>query len=69
MLRSPVDFGAPDGAPVGSVFVLVAPTIRAHLDMLARLARALGADLGAAVSARADDETIFAAARRSDRAT
>jgi len=36
-----VDFGAPDRQPVHTLFVLVSPTIRAHLRMLARIACAL----------------------------
>jgi PTS system nitrogen regulatory IIA component len=41
LLERPVDFGAPDGEPVHTLFVLVSPTIRAHLRMLARVACAL----------------------------
>jgi PTS system nitrogen regulatory IIA component len=40
-LRSPVAFGAPDGVPVSTVFFIVSPTVRKHLQMLAHLARAL----------------------------
>jgi PTS system nitrogen regulatory IIA component len=40
-LRAPIDFGAPDGKPVGTVFLIVSPTVRAHLQMLAHVARAL----------------------------
>lgn len=36
-LERPVDFGALDGKPVGTLFTLVSPSIRAHLHMLARL--------------------------------
>lgn len=38
LLDRPVDFGALDGKPVHTLFVLVSPTIRAHLRMLARIA-------------------------------
>lgn len=38
LLDRPVDFGASDGQPVHTLFVLVSPTIRAHLRMLARIA-------------------------------
>jgi PTS system nitrogen regulatory IIA component len=40
-LKQAVPFGAPDGIPVGTVIMIVSPTIRKHLQMLARLARAL----------------------------
>ena len=40
-LDRPVDFGAPDRQPVHTLFVLISPTIRAHLRMLARIACAL----------------------------
>jgi nitrogen PTS system EIIA component len=38
LLEQPVQFGAPDRQPVDTLFVLVSPTIRAHLRMLARIA-------------------------------
>lgn len=37
----PVDFGAADGKPVGALFLLLAPTVRTHLALLAELAAAL----------------------------
>src|SRR5579864_4306522 len=37
-LDPPVDFGATDRQPVHTLFVLVSPTIRSHLSMLARVA-------------------------------
>jgi PTS system nitrogen regulatory IIA component len=40
-LDQPIDFGALDHQPVHTLFVLVSPTIRAHLRMLARIACAL----------------------------
>jgi PTS system nitrogen regulatory IIA component len=40
-LEQPVAFGAPDGKPVTTIFMIVSPTVRAHLQLLARLARAL----------------------------
>jgi nitrogen PTS system EIIA component len=40
-LERPIDFGAVDRQPVHTLFVLVSPTIRAHLRMLARIACAL----------------------------
>jgi PTS system nitrogen regulatory IIA component len=40
-LDKPVDFGALDGEPVRVLFSLVCPTMRSHLQMLARLSHAL----------------------------
>jgi PTS system nitrogen regulatory IIA component len=64
-LRSAVAFGALDGEPVGTVFMLVTPTVKAHLHLLARLARALH-DPGfrAALERRAGLEELVAEAAR-----
>jgi PTS system nitrogen regulatory IIA component len=40
-LATPVPFGAADKVPVKCVLLIVSPTIRTHLQMLAHLARAL----------------------------
>lgn len=40
-LERPVDFGALDGRPVGTLFTLISPTVRAHLHLLSRLSFAL----------------------------
>src|SRR5262245_49767405 len=40
-LAAPVDFGALDGKPVRVLFSLICPTMRSHLQMLARLSYAL----------------------------
>jgi PTS system nitrogen regulatory IIA component len=40
-LENPVDFGALDGKPVFALFSVLAPTIAAHLQLLARIAFAL----------------------------
>jgi len=40
-LEHPVDFGAPDGRPVHTLFSIVSPNIRGHLELLAKLAAAL----------------------------
>jgi PTS system nitrogen regulatory IIA component len=40
-LKRAVDFGALDGRPVQVLFSLICPTIREHLQMLARLSYAL----------------------------
>ena len=37
-LETPVDFGALDGKPVDTLFVILSPTVRAHLHLLALLA-------------------------------
>jgi PTS system nitrogen regulatory IIA component len=36
-----VDFNAADGQPVGALFLLLSPSVRGHLQMLASVARAL----------------------------
>jgi PTS system nitrogen regulatory IIA component len=38
LLDRPIDFGAADRQDVDRLFVLISPTIRAHLRMLARIA-------------------------------
>ncbi|HWO56390.1 MAG TPA: PTS sugar transporter subunit IIA [bacterium] len=40
-LERPVDFGAIDGQPVYALFMLISPTVRAHLHLISRLAYAL----------------------------
>lgn len=67
-LRHPVDFGASDGKPVHTLFTMITPTIRVHLQFLARLAFALTTDFGRAVAARADDQAILAALRAAEQA-
>jgi len=37
-LETPVEFGALDGKPVDTLFVILTPTVRAHLHLLALLA-------------------------------
>ncbi|HLX61828.1 MAG TPA: PTS sugar transporter subunit IIA [Planctomycetota bacterium] len=37
-LEHPIDFQALDGQPVGTLFTLISPTVRAHLHLLSRLA-------------------------------
>lgn len=65
-LAAPMDFGAADGVPVTALFVLVSPTVRTHLQLLSRVARALGGELMAAVQRRAPDDELLAAARAAD---
>jgi PTS system nitrogen regulatory IIA component len=40
-LHTPLPFGARDGIPVHTIFMIVSPTVLAHLQLLARLAKAL----------------------------
>ena len=40
-LEEPLDFGALDGRPVHALFLLICPTVRAHLHLLSRLSFAL----------------------------
>ncbi len=68
-LNAPIDFGAADGVAVTALFVLVSPTVRAHLQLLARVARALSGGLKQPVQMRAFDEQILAAARACDAST
>jgi PTS system nitrogen regulatory IIA component len=65
-LRHPVEFGAADGQPVHTLFTLVTPTIRVHLQFLARLALALSGEFGRRVAAHAGDDAILAALRAAD---
>lgn len=61
-LERPVDFGAADGKPVRSLFLLLAPTVRMHLALLAELAAALHEPgFKDAVARRAPAEEILAA--------
>lgn len=68
-LSAPVDFGAADGIAMTTLFVLVSPTVRSHLQLLSRVARALTGDMKRAIDRRATDEEIFAAARAADAAS
>jgi PTS system nitrogen regulatory IIA component len=64
-LAAPVPFDAIDGKPVQTVFMLVSPTIRGHLQLLARLSAVL-LDPGFkdALQGRAARDVIVAEARR-----
>jgi len=68
-LDTPVPFAAIDGQPVHTIFALVSPTIRGHLQLLSRLSLAL-LDPGfkAAVLRRAGAEELIEEARRVDAA-
>ncbi|MFI5351289.1 MAG: PTS sugar transporter subunit IIA, partial [Elusimicrobiota bacterium] len=59
-LERPFDFGAADGKPVGALFLLLAPTVRTHLILLAELAAALHVPrFKDAVARHASAEEIF----------
>jgi PTS system nitrogen regulatory IIA component len=66
-LRSPIAFGSPDGKPVDTVILIVSPTVRTHLQLLAQLARALqDSAFRAALARRAPVEELVAQAVRLD---
>jgi PTS system nitrogen regulatory IIA component len=61
-LDQAVDFGALDGLPVRTLFVLISSTVRSHLRLLSRLAFALQDEsLKGLLAAQADREALFAA--------
>jgi PTS system nitrogen regulatory IIA component len=64
-LERPIDFGALDGHPVTALFILISPTVRAHLYLLSRLGFALrDPDFKNAVLHHASREQIDEALRR-----
>jgi PTS system nitrogen regulatory IIA component len=64
-LERAVDFGALDGQPVATLFSLICPTVRSHLQMLSRVSYALhDAGFRGAVMRRAPREEIVQEARR-----
>jgi PTS system nitrogen regulatory IIA component len=68
-LAQPVDFEALDGQPVHALFWLISPTVRAHLQLLARLSFALHDDGFKRVIARQGPrEEVWAEAQRVERA-
>ena len=67
LLGQQIDFGALDRRPVHSIFVLITPTIRAHLALLARLATVLQDDaVCAVIEARKPAEAILEAVERAE---
>ncbi len=68
-LDHPIDFNAIDGQPVGILFTLISPTVRAHLHLLSRLGFALG-DSGVkeAVRGRAPRDELLAEVERAEAA-
>src|SRR5439155_10760336 len=68
-LDRPVDFGALDGKPVQVLFSLICPTMRSHLQMLARLSHALhNAAFKEVVMRQAERDAILQEAGRIDAA-
>lgn len=68
-LKRAIPFGAPDGKPVRTVFMIVSPTVNAHLQIFARLAHALqDARFAEAIERRAGLEELAAEAERIDAA-
>jgi PTS system nitrogen regulatory IIA component len=66
-LERPVDFGALDGKPVQVLFSLICPTMRSHLQMLARLTHAIhDPRFRDVVYGHQPREVILAEARRID---
>lgn len=64
-LETPIEFGAPDGKPVDTMFTLITPTVRVHLHMLARLAMVLNEpSLRSLLRIRGKAEEIFREVRR-----
>ncbi len=68
-LKQEIPFGAPDGKPVRTVFMIVSPTVNAHLQIFARLAHALlDTRFAQAIERRADVEELELEAARIDAA-
>ena len=66
-LEHPIDFQAIDGRPVHTLFTIVSPTIKAHLNLLSKLSFGLRASNFADAVARIDArEQILQTARRLD---
>ena len=64
VLEHPVDFGAIDGQPVYALFMLISPTVRAHLHLISHLAYALrDSAFRAVIQRRGLREEILDAAR------
>ncbi len=66
-LQQPIAYASPDGQPVHTLFLVVSPTVRVHLQLLAKLSVALHDEqFRSAVARRADREQLVAAATRID---
>lgn len=68
-LAQPIDFGAPDGKPVDTLFTVVGATVRAHLHLLSRIAWSLhDRELRALIDAKADSASLLEGFRRVEEA-
>jgi PTS system nitrogen regulatory IIA component len=66
-LGRPIDIPTPDGVPVQTLFVLLSPTVRIHLQLLARLIADLKApELIECVRRRADAAEVLAVVRKAE---
>lgn len=66
-LENPVDFHALDGRPVGILFTLITPTLRAHLHLLSKLGFALkDRRFRKVLEEQGSREEIFAALRSAE---
>jgi len=66
-LETPIDFQAIDGKPVHTLFTIVSPTIKAHLNLLSKLSLGLrNPDFAGVISRIGSREEIFEAAGRLD---
>jgi PTS system nitrogen regulatory IIA component len=64
-LRQPIDFAALDGKPVDTLFTIISPTVRLHLQVLSHLMAALRDERFAAVlRAKGPAKQILAALRQ-----
>ena len=64
-LAQPLEFGSADKKPVDTLFVLISPTIRIHMQMLARISRALAdSPVRQLLRSRGTDSEILSAIRR-----
>lgn len=67
LLREPLAEPGPDGLPINRLFFFLAPSPRAHLDLLGRLSRALSRTvLRELVTRAAPDDEIYAALAKAD---
>jgi PTS system nitrogen regulatory IIA component len=62
-LENSIDFQAIDGMPVNTLFTIISPTIKAHLNLISKLAFGLrGSDFASAVMGQASREEILRSA-------
>ena len=67
-LETPIEFHAIDGQPVHTLFTIISPTSRVHLQLLSRLSYALrDPEFAEAIRKKADRESIIASATRIER--